>query len=178
MWSIGVEGFCFLLLCQVPSQRLLISVNLSCATTFSFPLALSLSPISLTFPLSLPTSSSLCLLPPTTPHHIPQLTYSHCTHCWIPFFLRGTAADHSAASIFFFSFFGPSASNSGVPRASHGSRGSVALARRACLDAASTPTTNRCAFPALLMTMRREKNILKIKEKKRNGRGCKVRYRL
>lgn len=50
LWSIGVEGFCFLLLCQVPSQRILISVNLSCATTFSFPLSLSLSPLSLTFP--------------------------------------------------------------------------------------------------------------------------------
>lgn len=61
LWSIGVEGFCFLLLCQVPSQRLLISVNLSCATTFSFPLPLS--PISLTFPLSLTISSSLCLPP-------------------------------------------------------------------------------------------------------------------
>lgn len=63
LWSIGVGGFCFLLLCQVPSQRLLISVNLSCATTFSFPLPLSLSPISLTFPLSLSTSPSLCLAP-------------------------------------------------------------------------------------------------------------------
>lgn len=59
LWSIGVGGFCFLLLCQDPSQRLLISVNLSCATTFSFPLPLSLSPIFLTFPFSLYISISL-----------------------------------------------------------------------------------------------------------------------
>lgn len=82
LWSIGVGGFCFLLLCQVPSQRLLISVNLSCATTFSFLLLLSLSPISLTFPLSLSTSPSS-----------PYLTYSHCIYCWIPFLKA--AADHS-----------------------------------------------------------------------------------
>lgn len=84
MWSIGVGGFCFLLLCQVPSQRLLISVNLSCATTFSFPLPLSLSPICLTFPsFSLHISISLSL---------PRLTYSHCIYCSIPFLKA--AADH------------------------------------------------------------------------------------
>lgn len=75
MWSIGVEGFCFLLLCQVPSQRLLISVNLSCATTSSFPCALSpsfsfsLSPYLFDFSLFLSPH-----LHSPTPPSLPQLT--------------------------------------------------------------------------------------------------------
>lgn len=112
LWSIGVGGFCFLLLCQVPSQRLLISVNLSCATTFSFPLPLSLSPISLTFPFSL------------SPHlHLSVFSlfdlHSHCIYCRIPF--PKAAADHPIVT--------PVASAI-VPSASHSHSGEAHLSYR------------------------------------------------
>lgn len=87
LWSIGVGGFCFLLLCQVPSQRLLISVNLSCATTFSLP-----HPLSLPYLFDFSSFSLHIFISLSSPY----LTYSHCVYC--PMLFPRAAADHPAVT--------------------------------------------------------------------------------